>query len=206
MITDSSNLPKTFCWTRIGIDAGECVQSILQRKERERLATGMFFWGIGHSVRPSIAELRRQYPQPEVIFSRIQTKPRMVDSNPSSTAVWNSATDLNGNRFELPQGICIVSSFPKRRYYALVCSSDTPLTIECDLGSVNIGDLENFPSGKQVGDSQVTAVVRQRSERRNGIDRSYPIVIRANLVAPYFLRLADPFEREQRLLCKTQQY
>jgi hypothetical protein len=189
------NLPKAFCWTRIGIDAGECLQSIFQRKEQERLATGMFFWGIGNSVGGDIGELRRQDSQPEVIFSPIKSPPRPADSNPPSTVVWKTAKDLDGNSFEIPQGICIVSSSSRLRYYALVCSSDTPLTTECAFGTVNVGDLENLRSGRQVGSSQVTAVVRQCSERRSGIDRDYPVVVRAKLVAPYFLYLADPVQR-----------
>ena len=50
-------LPTIFCWTRFGGEAGEPIEQILFRKEQERLANGgVFLWGIGNAVGPSIYE------------------------------------------------------------------------------------------------------------------------------------------------------
>src|SRR5689334_16901759 len=37
---ESTPLPLLFCWTRFGTEAGEPIEAILERKEREREATG----------------------------------------------------------------------------------------------------------------------------------------------------------------------
>jgi hypothetical protein len=51
-------LPGFFCWTRIGPEAAEPIQGILRRKEQERVANGgVFLWGIGNAVGPSLSEL-----------------------------------------------------------------------------------------------------------------------------------------------------
>ena len=70
-------LPTIFCWTRFGAEAGETIETILERKERERQANrGVYFWGIGNSVAPGIAELVRRTTSPEVLFSSIKSRPR----------------------------------------------------------------------------------------------------------------------------------
>ena len=67
-------LPEYFCWTRFGTEAAEPIDSILGRKERERVANrGIFVWGIGNAIGPSIRELLRREAQPEVLFSPIKS-------------------------------------------------------------------------------------------------------------------------------------
>jgi hypothetical protein len=59
-------IPRDFCWTRFGTEAGEPIEQILERKEAERIATGgVFFWGIGNAVGRSISELVRRTDEPE---------------------------------------------------------------------------------------------------------------------------------------------
>jgi len=44
-------LPNNFCWTRMGVEAGEELDRILFRKEYERkLNGGIFTWGIGSAL------------------------------------------------------------------------------------------------------------------------------------------------------------
>jgi hypothetical protein len=189
-------LPFAFCWTKIGIEAGESLESIFRRKEEERLAGGgMFFWGIGNPVGQAIAELVKRNPQPEVIFTPIKSTARSVDVKPEGIVTWTGAKDLDGNRFEIPAHALITSRFdsgkPKSIHNALVCASDEPLTNVRDLGTLDIAELENLLSGRPVGTSQVTAVVRV-SGCKNAMSRAYNVVIRAKLVAPFFLRLHNP--------------
>jgi hypothetical protein len=59
-----------------------------------------------------------------------------------------------------------------------------------DLGNLNFLELENLVSGRPLGASQVTAVVRKAQERPDG--NKYVVALRASLVPPYFVRLRDP--------------
>jgi hypothetical protein len=198
-------LPTAFCWTRVGVEAGQSLHSIFNRKEQEREANrGLFFWGIGNAIGPSMATLVRRCREPEAIFSPIKSAAKAIDVNPDTVAAWTRAECLDGSAFELPAQTLITSrldaSNPKSSHYALVCSSDKPLTQSTDGGTIDIGDLANLLTGRPVGASQVTAVVR-RLEREGVPIRRYGIVLRARLIAPFFLRLRNPIllSREDRM-------
>ena len=75
--------------------------------------------------------------------------------------------------------------------YALVCATDDTLEL-ADLGRLGFPDLRNLLSGRPVGASQVTAVVRRAEEMSGRDDRDYQISMRARLVEPYFVRLSEP--------------
>ncbi len=82
-------LPEVFCWTRFGTEAGQPIDEILDRKEQERAAnSGMFFWGIGNSIGPSLRELLRCTPSPEVLFSPTRSTPRREDVAPPAVVAW----------------------------------------------------------------------------------------------------------------------
>jgi hypothetical protein len=189
-------LPQAFCWSRAGHEAGQSLDAILRRKERERIANGgVFYWGIGNSVGPAIRELLRHEPHPEVIFSPIVSRARGVDATPSAIAAWTLAEPLDGTSFELPGTALVTSrldpSSPKKIHYALVCFSEAPLVGEVSGERVEATQLENIVSGRPVGASQVTAVVRRRDSSPAN-SRPYPVMLRAWLVAPFFVRLRNP--------------
>jgi hypothetical protein len=69
-----------------------------------------------------------------------------------------------------------------------------------ELARVRFGGLRNLRSGKPLGASQVTAVV-QRTNDECGTE--YVIALRARLVEPYFVRLADPVTNTGRPLSLT---
>jgi len=196
-------LPPAFCWSRFGTEAGEPIEEILARKERERLSNdGVFLWGIGNSVAPGLTELLRLCDQPEVLFSPIRARPRPIDVSPAATFSWTAGEGLDGSRFEVPETIRVTSgsSCPDetpRCHYALVCASDEPLSMS-NLGSVTFQELRNLVSGRCLGASQVTAVVKQAEERFSKDGTDYVIALRATLVAPYFVRLreAEPIADE----------
>lgn len=88
----SGPLPNKFCWTRFGTEAAESVELILQRKERERIANqGLFLWGIGNAIGPSIKELVKCVRKPEVLFSPIRSAPNFKDVKPATIATWTTA-------------------------------------------------------------------------------------------------------------------
>jgi hypothetical protein len=189
-------LPPAFCWSRFGTEAGEPIEAILARKEEERLLNeGVFLWGIGNSVAPGLAELLRLCDQPEVLFSPIRSRPRAVDVSPATTFAWRAGESLDGGRYEVPATIRVTSgsSCPDeapRCHYALVCATEEPLSIS-DFGRVTFQELRNLVSGRGLGASQVTAVVKQADEAPSRDGTDYVVALRATLVPPYFVRLRE---------------
>jgi len=189
-----TDLPPMFCWSKIGMEAGESVTTIVERKEWERGRNGgIFLWGIGTSLRNSLPVLVAADPRPSVLFSPMRSRPRAVDEDPSETVLWRSAEDLYGGRCTLPPAALVTSSVvtgqaPTR--YALVCGRATPMEAAGAAGTVPGDRLVNVPSGRPMGGSQVTAVVSVGPGSSH--DRGYPIALRAHLVPPYVVRLLDP--------------
>jgi hypothetical protein len=190
-------LPETFCWSRIGTEAGEELEEIIARKEQERTGNdGIFLWGIGSAIGPSVLELVRSDPMPHVLFSPIRSAPRSIDIRPSRVAVWLSAQALTGHRYDIPVRSVVTSRFPvggrQACHYALVCQSTRPLQFDEQGDLIEFRRLRNLRSDRPVGASQVTAVVRLVETEGIGEGASYRTVIRARLVFPYLVRLIDP--------------
>ena len=190
-------LPRHFCWTRFGTEAGEPMERILARKEAERRENGgVFLWGIGNAVGPSMAELVRRESEPEVVFSPIRGKPRQVDANPAQVVAWTAGRTLWGDRVELPTASVVTSrgapNAQTSRHYALVCETAGPLSLEDAPEMIPSGHLRNLRTGRCVGASQVTAIVSVTAGHQGEDGALYPASIRANLVFPYALELIDP--------------
>ncbi len=191
------SLPQHFCWTRFGTEAGEGIESIILRKEEERrINGGVFLWGIGNGIGPSMRELLRMEPAPEVIFSPIRSAPRKSDVVPEQVVVWTAARTLSGDKYQLPQGTVVTSrvsgGLSRSRHYALVCSAETPLRINCAGEELAFGRLRNIITDRSIGASQVTAVVRHASREAGESPANYPVAMRAWLVFPHFVELTDP--------------
>jgi hypothetical protein len=189
-------LPEVFCWTRFGPEAGEGIGGIMARKERERRANGgLFTWGVGNSVAPGITELLRHPGIPEVLFSPIRARPRRIDLAPNLVVRWRAATTLAGRRITLQDTFTVTSGVHSLEsagaHYALVCSTEAPLT-HSDGGQLRFSELRNLQSGKPLGPSQVTAVVRRLSDQAAPSGSVYVVALRARLTDPYFLRLEEP--------------
>jgi hypothetical protein len=193
------SLPISFVWSKFGTEAGQTIGSILQRKERERVGNnGIFYWGIGNAVGPSVAALVAQTDDPEVLFSPIKSPARTEDVRPECVVTWTSATGLDGEPHALPFSSLITSRFSagRQHHYALVCSSDRPLTDGRTEGlppsrSIFPEELSNLLTGRPLGASQVTAVVQRRAQD-SAMGTTYPVSFRARLVPPYFVRLSAP--------------
>ena len=192
-------LPKHFCWTRFGTEAGERIDSILARKELERQTTGgMFLWGIGNSVGPAIRDLIRLEERPMVLFSPMRSKPKAIDAAPAGLTVWTEAVGLDGRNWPIPKGVKVTSregsetGRTKRSHYALVCRSATPLAM-LNQASICYEELVNLQSKNKLGASQVTAVVEKRAQ--GTVESStYPVAFMAELIYPYFVKLCSPHD------------
>jgi hypothetical protein len=188
-------LPSQFCWTRFGTEAGEGITQILVRKERERVSNGgIFLWGIGNAVGPSMRQLVALDAQPEAIFSPIRSAPQRNDVSPALVVRWTAGTDMDGRRYELPSASLVTSRFEKAgkrvHHYALVCASTIALALDTEGETLAFGWMRNLATDRPVGPSQVTAVVRQSNGGAPGI--SYRAALRVKLVYPYFVQLTNP--------------
>lgn len=193
---DPSLLPAVFCWTKFGVEAGECIDSILDRKELERQASdGVFLWGIGNSIGPSLRVLLRETDLPEVLFTAMLSRARERDAFPPAVVAWHAATDMDGNEYRMPAASLVTSAsgpgLPARHHYALVCQSRSPLSGQDGRLSFESSQVRNIRTGSPVGSSQVTSVVR-RNSRLPASPGRYAVSFRAELVHPYLARLCEP--------------
>lgn len=188
-------LPKYFCWTRYGTESGESFEHILDRKERERRNNGgIFLWGIGNAIGPSVALLVQSCDNPVVAFSPTKSPPRACDVSPQHVARWTAAETVSGQPYPLPKHSVVRSRFdcrkPKRTHYALVCFSTRRLELGTGLETLALDQLQNLISGRPLGASQVTAVVSRQIGQMGGT--TYPVTMLAELRAPYFIKLKGP--------------
>ncbi len=189
------NIPLQFCWTRFGTEAAQSIDQILVRKEEERQANhGLFLWGIGNAVGPSILELVRRASVPEVIFSPIKSAPREEDVSPAAVVAWTAGRTICGDRYELPETVLVTSRFvssqARRSHYALVCYSEQRLCMVSSDHRIALGSLRNLVSGRKVGASQVTAVVERMADGTEYTSQ-YSVSMRARLVPPFFVKLTE---------------
>jgi len=188
--------PDYFCWTRCGAEGGQTIDYIVHRKEQERVANkGLFLWGIGNPLGPSVKELLRRTAAPDVFFSPIKGAARRVDSSPQSVVAWTRAETADGLAWVLPANSLVTSrqdvTAPKETHYALVCFSKTPLEFRATGTQIAADKLRNILTGTPPGASQVTAIV-QLGGSTDFRQRLYDVLFRAQLVSPYFIRLRQP--------------
>ena len=188
------SLPEIFVWTRFGTEAGQSIEDIIERKERERREnSGVFLWGIGNNIAPSLPALLSSEQKPIVVFSPIKSKPRAVDENPGQVSVWRRATNRFGVHYDLPPASLVSSRYVhgKSKHFALVCRSDHPLTLSSACETVDFGCLVNAVSGADIGFSQVTAVVKSGGNSTDQ-ERLYNVAMRCELADPFVAVLYDP--------------
>ena len=163
--------PKEYvCWTRMQAEAGQSLEAIVERKERERLdGEGLFMWGVGNAPAVATNALARMASPVPVIFSVMKSKAKPADASPARIVAWRRYIDLSGVERPLPGGSLVTSRGDsakgvKRRHYALMCRSDSPLRLRrgtpFEPGAYrNVGG-----TGAPIGASQVTALLRRVSE------------------------------------------
>jgi hypothetical protein len=204
------HLPQHFCWTRFGTEAGQSIEHIIARKEQERISNGgVFFWGIGNAIGASLRELLKRCSKPEVLFSPIKSRARAHDAAPEAVAAWISGETLDGDPFRLPTGSIVTSRYDLAAThhvrYALVCLSQTPLSMSQSEERIDFGELRNLLSGRPMGASQVTAVV-ERDATAFARASTYDVAMRAELVSPYFVRLQNPLQLSAEGLAANGEY
>lgn len=199
-LTDSSHsptLPKIFCWTKMGAEAGQELSDILRRKELERRAcSGTFAWGIGNSLGTAATEAQVAIGAEgvDVVFTPMKSLPKTIDQKPSELLLWLSYIDKNNRIVDLPTYTLVTSrgGNNKRAHYALLCQSDAELNIVNDEVVLDADCVVNFRSQNPVGASQVTAVVRYNKKKYKEPLKPYNVAFRARMHKEGFVRLARP--------------
>jgi hypothetical protein len=186
------------CWSRMQSEAGQMLDAIIARKERERQAgEGLFLWGVGNAPSTAISALARLRLPVPVVFSTMKTKPKAIDVAPSRTVVWRSYVDEHGAERPLPPSALVTSrgdsaGGAKSRHYALMCYSDAPLELIRGIPFDPAAFRNAGGAGAPVGASQVTALLRQVADQDETPD--YEANVIAWLTGGYWVRLADPQE------------
>lgn len=190
------HIPRHFCWSKFGTEAGQTIDDIVARKERERVDNGgLFLWGIGNNVGVALRALVQTEKTPYVIFSPILAKPKRIDVQPKAVSKWTRARGLDGLDWPIPKGSLILSRAHsplgklKQNHFALVCESEEPLFYRKDLGKLDGRRMVNLLSGAPLGSSQVTSVVEYTPDIVAVNRLIYEIRFTARLVNPYFVEL-----------------
>jgi hypothetical protein len=193
----ADRIPNVFVFTKMQTDAGEDIGAIRNRKELERLAGGgEFWWGIGESKGKAVRKLLAAESRPKVLFSVMSSRPNMQSRDPGEVLLWQAWRTPQGE-CPLPPHVIITSGAttrsgePKRRYHALICESNSSI-LQNGGGAVDSAKLINMgDSGRPIGSSQVTAVVRYHPDVACSV-RLNEIAARAELASPFFADLAKP--------------
>jgi hypothetical protein len=181
------------CWSRMQAEAGQQLDAIISRKERERRAGGgLFCWGVGNAPALVTSALARLGYPVMAVFSIMKSKPKPMDVAPASIVAWRKYLDANGVERPLPPHVLVTSRGPKGKHFALMCWSDTPLTIERGIPFDPKAYRNAGGTGAPVASSQVTALLKKTAPPSP--EASYEANIRAWLTGSYWVRLTDSIE------------
>ena len=189
------------CWSRMQAEAGQRLDTIIARKELERRAgSGSFLWGVGNAPALVASVLARARIPVLAIFSTMKSRPKAVDAAPARIVVWRRYIDAQGVDRPLPPHTLVTSrgdssGGAKRVHYALMCHSDTSLTLRRGEPFDPSAFRNASGTGAPVGASQVTALLRRVAERTKASD--YEANITAWLEESYWVRLIDPIELDR---------
>lgn len=183
------------CWTRMQSEAGQTLDDILARKEIERRAgNGVFFWGVGNAPAVVTSVYARLQVPVKVVFSKMKSRPRPIDAQAQSLLVWRSYLDMFGLERDLPSHALVTSrgetgGGTKKRHYALMCATKTPLQMEHGIRFDPSAYRNVGGNCGPVGASQVTALLRRTSPPTQG---DYEANLTATLFGSYWVRLTNP--------------
>jgi hypothetical protein len=209
------HLPGVFCWSKMGAESGQELARILLRKELERkLGAGVFGWGIGNSLRAEFDARTAKDRIMPVVFSTMISRAKMIDREPAAVWLWQSYKDSSGRTIPLPRNMLVTSRAKRynrgnhRPHYALFCHSDVCLSSSGGNAVLDAATLRNAATGRPLGHSQVSALVRIADVPNHGQHKFYPITVLAQLVPPYCASLSEPIalpQRFRRLLDVTEE-
>lgn len=184
-------LPDVLVWTRMQAEAGQGLERIVARKERERrLNGGVFLWGVGSAPARGVKAFAASGDPLPVLFSIMLSKPKPVDSAPEAVVAWTRIVGADGISRPLPRASIVTSRHTGRStHHALHCRSDETLAIG-DHGPFDHAAYRNHgDAGGPVGASQVTSLLTRRDQAG---EAAYSVAMKATLVEGMWTRLLDP--------------
>lgn len=209
------NLPRAFCWQRIGPYSEQGTRLVVYRKNLERMAgDGVYWWGHGiggicDSIDPHLINAAKQSKRPpKVLFSPMKEK-RDVHQATQGRRIFFEAETKDGSRYELPPHVIMTRNLDDEPpYFALICTSPEPLN-PAPRRIIDKIDVTSYRSIRNTGKrskqtlkgaGQRTTMVIERfgSERRFAAD-GYPVIFQAKLIWPYCVRLLYKSRRKQEL-------
>jgi hypothetical protein len=100
-----------FVWTKMGVESGEGLLQIVQRKEQERITGGgQFWWGVGNSLGPAVRiAARSQGGKLPVLFSMMLGRAKAIDSSPKTVWRWTHWQDETGRTHVIPAHAKVIS-------------------------------------------------------------------------------------------------
>jgi len=188
----SASLPDVLVWTRMQAEAGQGLERIVARKERERrLNGGTFLWGVGSAPARAVRSFAMTGTPLPVVFSTMLSKPKASDSAPEAIVAWTRIVGADGVARPLPEASIVTSRHTGRAtHYALHCRCDAPLSLG-DIGRFDPTAYRNHgDAGGPVGASQVTSLLKRHGQ--DGETPAYAIAMTATLVEGMWTRLTDP--------------
>ncbi|MCK9392174.1 MAG: hypothetical protein M0Q01_11490 [Syntrophales bacterium] len=209
-MTNLTDVPDVFCWTKMGAEAGQPLDVIISRKEAERESgDGLFFWGIGTPLGQSIWRFIDSVSRPFVLFSPMKAKAKQIDSNPENVFIWTAYLDKNGIKHRMPEHVFVTSrglsnGVAKEQHYALVCRKNSSLRGD-EWPSIDRAKLKNYKRDSKLGFSQVTAVV-ECNKSVTSLGNNYDVLFGAELVEPYYVKLVDPIELPKNILANINMF
>jgi hypothetical protein len=95
---------KPFVWTKMGVESGEALERIIERKESERLAGGgEFWWGIGSSLGSAVRDAARANDNTlPILFSKMLGRAKPADRSPEMIWKWTAWVDERGRIHNIP--------------------------------------------------------------------------------------------------------
>ncbi len=209
------NLPRAFCWQRIGPYSEQSTRLVVYRKNLERLAgDGEYWWGHGiggicDSIDPHLINAVKQSERPpKVLFSPMKDEEDVHKRKQGRRIIFEAET-MDGTRYELPPHVIMTRTLDdKRPYFALICSSPEPLNpapnriIEridvTNYRSIHKNGKRSEQNLKAAGQRTTMVIERFGSERRLATD-GYPVIFQAKLIWPYCVRLLYKSRKKQEL-------
>jgi hypothetical protein len=197
-------IPQVFCWTKMGTESGQPLETILRRKELERRSgDGLFAWGIGNSLGMStdLARKMSPYGEVDVLFSPMKSTPKPVDVEPPQVLLWLGYVDVDGSIVSLPSHMLVTSrgGSEKRSHYALLCYSAEEIRAD-GAHILDAAYARNLASLNPIGASQVTSVVRYENKLNGKPEKPYRIAFQAKLHGKGFVKLAHPIAMDAQIM------
>ena len=179
-----------FVYTKPGaFETGEMLTNIIARKEAERLAgKGTFWWGVGNSLGSRLTKEAQAAGGILPLLFLVPKRPtiaRREDVAPAFEFHWTRWQADDGKTASVPSHAHVISRGDenKRKHYALVCRSETPLTFDTNGPTFDLRQCTTA-TGKAPGSSQVTALVWGDLNQPQPAGE-YHIVFKASLIYPW---------------------